>query len=173
LSRDRRRPSKLGLGSSTAWKLETRNPWKLTETKLHFPSPRRGRDSRTLVSALASQNPLPGGSLHSQRGLPIYSTRDPVRPKPRECRGGPGEAQPHPTWGPSWYPSSWTSPPVHALFHLFVFSRSPPTESQGLPGMPRAGGKWGRDVSPGGFPTRARDRVPLGSAWSPRCLTGH
>lgn len=107
----RRRPSKLGLGSSTARKLETRNLWKLAETKLHFPHPGGGgipgprsqpwlHKTHFQVDAL-----LP--SVNPSRGLPIYSTRDLVRPKPRDCRGGPGVAQRLLSWGPCWGPRLW------------------------------------------------------------------
>lgn len=165
----RRRPSKLDLGSSTARKLETRNLGKLAETKSHFPHPGGGgipgprsqpwlHKTHFQVAAL-----LP--SVNPSRGLPIYSTRDLVRPKPRESRGGPGEAQRLLSWGPCWR----TSPLELALCNLLAFSRSPPTEVKALraPGTPRAGvggSGAGVFVSPAGFPTGARDRVPLGSA---------
>lgn len=66
---------------------------------------------------------LPGTQLGPSRGM----------------QRGPGEAQPHLNWGPSWYPR--TSTPVHALFQLFVFGRSPPTEVKVSPGCQELG--WG------------------------------
>lgn len=173
----RRRPSKLGLGSSTARKLETRILWKLAETKLHFPHPGGGgipgprsqpwlHKTHFQVDAL-----LP--SVNPSRGLPIYSTRDLVRPKPRDCRGGPGVARRLLSWGPCWGPRLWCR-----LCDLLAFSRSPPTEVKVLraPGTPRAGvaggmglvrfSCWVSDRSQGPGPSKL-------SFPSTRCLAGH
>lgn len=109
------------------------------------------------------------------RGLPIYSTRDPVRPRPREPGGGPGEAQPHLSWGPNWCPRWWTSL-EHALFNLLAFGRSPPTEVKVLRarGTPRAGGGRGTGVFPLlGFRQELGTRSLLAQPRSTRCLAGH
>lgn len=98
----RRRPSKLGPGSSTARELETRNPWKLAETKSHFPSPRRGRDSWTLISV------GPASQIHFQAAALIPSVDSPstlpgtqLGPSRGKAKVAPGRRSRTPTGDPA------------------------------------------------------------------------